>query len=91
MEDIGLAITIAWALWYNKNEVIHGKPRKAGLKLVDWCKNYLDEYWFANRTLSNPSTHLEVTWFPPNYPSYKVNVDAARFKAQKAASAGVII
>ncbi|XP_030947476.1 uncharacterized protein LOC115971614 [Quercus lobata] len=84
MEDIDLAITIAWALWYNRNEVIHGKPRKAGLKLVDWCKNYLDEYWSANRTSVNPPAHLEVAWSPSNFPSYKVNVDAARFMAQKA-------
>ena len=74
-----------------RSDVIHGKSKKASLRLVDWCKNYLDEYWSANRTSSNPSTHLEVTWSPPNYPSYKVNVDAARFKAQKAVSAGVII
>ena len=91
MEDIGLAIIIAWALWSNRNEVIHGKPRKAGLKLVDWCKNYLDEYWSANRTLVNPPTHLEVAWSPSIFPSYKVNVDAARFMAQKAVGAGVII
>ena len=91
MEDIGLAITIAWALWSNRNEVIHGKPRKAGLKLVDWCKNYLDEYWSANRTSVNPPAHLEVAWSPSNFPSYKVNVDAARFMAQKAVGAGVII
>ena len=90
MEVIGLAITIAWALWSNRNEVIHGKPRKAGLKLVDWCKNYLDEYWSANRTSVNPPAHLEVAWSPSNFPSYKVNVDAARL-AQKAVGAGVII
>ena len=71
--------------------MIHGKPRKAGLMLVDWCKSYLEEYWSANRTSLNSSTHLEVTWPPPNYPSYKVNVDATRFTAQKAVGAGVII
>ena len=71
--------------------MIHGKPRKAGLKLVDWCKNYLDEYWSANRTSVNPPTHLEVAWSPSIFPSYKVSVDAARFMAQKAVGAGVII
>ena len=30
-------------------------------------------------------------WSPSNYPSYKVNVDAARFMAQKAVGEGVII
>ncbi|XP_075651545.1 uncharacterized protein LOC142622019 [Castanea sativa] len=60
VEDVGLAITIAWALWSNRNEMFHGKPRKAA-------------------------------WTPPTFPSYKVNVDAARFMAQKAVGAGVII
>ena len=71
--------------------MIHGKPRKAGLKLVDWWKNYLDEHWSANRTSVNPPTHLEVAWSPSIFPSYKVDVDAARFMAQKAVGAGVII
>ena len=35
MEDAGLIVTIAWALWTNRNEVIHGKLGKTGLLLVD--------------------------------------------------------
>ncbi|XP_075659274.1 uncharacterized protein LOC142629186 [Castanea sativa] len=91
VEDVGLAITIAWALWSNRNKMFHGKPRKAGVKLVDWCKSYLDEYWAANKVSVNPPNHLEVAWTPPTFPSYKVNVDAARFMAQKAVGVGVII
>ncbi|XP_075645379.1 uncharacterized protein LOC142616404 [Castanea sativa] len=33
MEDVGLAVTIAWALWTNRNNVHYRKPRKAGLML----------------------------------------------------------
>ena len=44
VEDVGLTVTIAWALWTNRNEVIHGKLRKTGLLLVDWRRSYLEEY-----------------------------------------------
>lgn len=36
-------------------------------------------------------TPLEVKWSPPNFPSYKIIVDAAIFSAQKAAGVGVLI
>ena len=44
MEDTRLAVTIAWALWTNRNDMIHGKLRKTSLLLVDWCRSYLGEY-----------------------------------------------
>lgn len=91
MEDVGLAVTIAWALWTNRNNVHYRKPRKAGLMLVNWLKCYLEEYWTANWTSLKQLTHLEVNWSPPNYPSYKINVDATIFSTQKAAGAGVIV
>ena len=91
MEDDGLAVTIAWALWTNINDVIHGKPRKTSLLLVDWCRSYLEEYWLQIIPPPKQPTQLEVNWSPPNFPSYKIIVDAAIFSAQKAAGVGVII
>ena len=95
-EKSGLAVTIVWALWTNRNEVRHGKQRKAGMSLLSWCKNYLDEYW--NVSCLSPkvfaqqaSHHLEANWSPPNYPLYKINVDGAVFSSQKAAGIGVIV
>ena len=51
----------------------------------------MEEYWTANWTSPKQLTHLEVNWSPPNYPSYKINEDAAIFLTQKAAGAGVIV
>ena len=67
MEDAGLTLTIAWALWTNKNEVIHSKLRKTGLLLVDWCRSYLEEYWATSNTLLTqltPQTQVEVKCSP---------------------------
>ena len=87
MEDAGLPITIAWALWTNRNEVIHGKLRRTSLLLVDWCRSYLEEYWATSNTLLTqltPQTQVEVKCSPLIFPLYKINVDAAIFSAQKA-------
>ncbi|XP_075650197.1 uncharacterized protein LOC142620773 [Castanea sativa] len=88
MEDAGLTVTIAWALWTNRNEVIHGKLRKTGPLLVDWCRSYLEEYWATSNTpltQLTEQTQVEVKWSPPIFPLYKINVDVAIFSAQKAA------
>ena len=96
IEESRLAVTIVWALWTNRNEVHHGKQRKAGMILLSWCKNYLDEYWNVSCLSSEVSAqqashHLEANWSPPNYPLYKINVDGAVFSSQKAAGIGVIV
>lgn len=77
MEEIGLAVTIAWALWINRNDVCHGKERKFGLQLLNWCKCYLEKYWVANSIPLKQYTRLEINWTPPTSPSYKINGDAA--------------
>ena len=89
MEDTRLAVTIAWALWTNRNDMIHGKLRKTSLLLVDWCRSYLGEYQPANNTLLKQPTQLEVN--PPIFPSFKINVDVVVFSPKMAASVGVII
>lgn len=91
MEDTRLVITIARALWTNRNDVIHGKSGKTGLLLVDWCRSYLEEYQAANNTPLKQPTQLEVNWFPPIFPSFKINVDVVVFSTQQAAIVGVII
>ncbi|XP_075670222.1 uncharacterized protein LOC142639988 [Castanea sativa] len=62
MEDVGLAVTIAWVLWSNRNDAFTKSVNPSGSQ-----------------------------WSPPNYPSYKINVDATSKTAQKAVGASVII
>nr|POE70028.1 putative ribonuclease h protein [Quercus suber] len=79
MEELGLAVTVVWALWNNRNEVRHGKLRKASPGLINWCKLYLEEYWFVSDSPSQATPQLDASWVPPSYPLYKVNVDGAVF------------
>ena len=96
MKESRLAVTIVWALWTNRNEVRHGKQRKAGMSLRSWCKNYLDEYrnvsYFSPKVSAQQASHyLEAKWSPPNYPLYKININGAVISSQKVAGIGVIV
>ena len=86
-----LVATIAWAMWGNRNEVQNGGKKKSGCELVQWTSRYLKEYYIA---LVRAATETEVTvarWAPPPPDRYKINMDGAVFKAQKAAGIGVLI
>ena len=88
---VALVATLAWAMWGNRNEVRNGGKKKTGCELVQWTSRYLKEYYAA---LFRPATDREVKvarWAPPPPGRYKINVDGAVFKAQKAAGIGVLI
>ena len=38
------AVTTAWALWHNRNEMRYGGVRKSGQQLIRWPSDYLREY-----------------------------------------------
>nr|POF25455.1 hypothetical protein CFP56_15447 [Quercus suber] len=40
---IALIVTIAWALWCNRNEVRTGGKRKSGREITTWAATYLAE------------------------------------------------
>ena len=88
---VALVATIAWAIWGSRNEVHNGGKKKSGCELVQWTSRYLKEYYAA---IERPATVPEVQvtrWSPPPLDRYKINVDGAVFKAQKAAGVGVLI
>nr|POF15803.1 glutathione s-transferase t3 [Quercus suber] len=39
--DAEIVVTLAWAIWFNRNEVRHGRNRKNALALVHWSRQYL--------------------------------------------------
>ena len=49
-EKVARMVTIAWALWFNRNEIRLRGVRKAGKDVVRWATNYLEEYWSANES-----------------------------------------
>ena len=88
---VALVATIAWAIWGNRNEVRNGGKRKTGCELVQWTSQYLREYYAAiDRPAKVPDVQV-ARWTPPPSDKYKINVDGAVFKDQKAAGVGVFI
>lgn len=43
-DKVARMVIIAWALWFNRNEIRHGGARKAGQEVVRWAMHYLEEY-----------------------------------------------
>ena len=92
-DKVARMVTIAWALWFHRNEVRLGGARKVGKDVVRWATQYLEEYWTANECGRSVPVVVERTgsWLPPRANWFKINVDGAVFESQKAASLVVII
>ncbi|KAK9987726.1 hypothetical protein SO802_027965 [Lithocarpus litseifolius] len=86
-------VTIAWALWCNRNKVRNGRKRKTGMEITRWAATYPAKYTAATESTSFPRQTLELRslWTPPAAPSFKVNVDGAVFSSQGAVGIGVLI
>ncbi|XP_075665921.1 uncharacterized protein LOC142635688 [Castanea sativa] len=86
-------VTIAWALWCNRNEVKNGGKQKSGKEINTWAATYLAEYTAAVATPCVPllMEELKSSWSPPLSPLFKVNVDGAVFSTQGAVGIGVVI
>ena len=93
-DKLAQIVTIAWALWCNRNEVRNGGKRKNGKEIIGWAATYLAEYTAATESTSvvpRPSLELRSLWTPPPAPLFKVNVDSAVFPSQGAMGIRVLI
>ena len=50
-ERVAMVVTVAWAIWANKNEVRNGKRKWTGQDIVQWTSQHLAEYLPANDSL----------------------------------------
>ena len=46
-DKVAHAVTIAWVIWHNRNEVRYGGVRKLGQQISSWALDYLREYRLA--------------------------------------------
>lgn len=92
-EKVARMVTIAWALWFYRNDIRLGGVRKAGQDVVRQATQYLEEYWSAIGREQSAPVVIErvVSQFPPRENQFKINVDGAVFAHQKEAGLGVII
>lgn len=90
-KKVAMVVTIAWDIWFNRNEVRNGGSKKTEMALVQWTIQYLEEYSATNEIPTTILMIQVVAWSPPISLRYKFNVDRAVFKAQKAAWVGLVI
>ena len=64
-EKCSRLVMIAWALWNNRNEILHGDEGKTGPAVALWAATYLQEYWSVKESnsgaASNQFLHLAET------------------------------
>ena len=48
-KDAELVVIMAWAMWFNRNEVWHGGRKKSAEALFQWSCQYLQEFQEANQ------------------------------------------
>ena len=59
--------------------------------LLQGALNYLMEYQACSLLSDGSTPPTKVSWSPPSHNWYKINVDGAVFRDQKAAGVGVIV
>lgn len=86
-----LIITIAWCIWYNRNQVRLGKPTQSAGMIINKAKEVIEEFQVANFTPSKPIVKEADLWINPKPPLYNVNIDGAVFAQQQASGVGAVI
>ena len=43
-ENIEMILTSVWAMWGNRNDILHNRTHKDGKMLLQWAMQYLEEY-----------------------------------------------
>nr|XP_023889547.1 uncharacterized protein LOC112001606 [Quercus suber] len=65
-DQVAQAVTIAWALWHNRNELRYGGEGKSGQHLTRWVADYLIEFRVAvaQNTPGVPVPRQVASWSP---------------------------
>ena len=90
--DLELFLTAAWAIWFNRNKVIHEDKCSSPSQVWQMAKNLIEEFNEAASTdLYTPRpSHLYI-WSPPPPGIFKIKVDGSSSDLEESSSIGVII
>lgn len=61
-ELLGLVYTVAWCLWFNRNEVRHGKVWSQASVILQKAHYLLNDFQTANFKLNQPAYDDIVQW-----------------------------
>ncbi|KAI9181032.1 hypothetical protein LWI28_010647 [Acer negundo] len=78
--ELALICVVWWRVWYWRNQIVH---QSSGLDpgiLVNWCRDYLEEFRHAKAQVAGPVVMRPaevIKWCPPSSDFYTLNSDAA--------------
>ena len=65
IEILGLVITVAWCMWFNRNAMREGKARQQNVVILQRTIYLMEEFQMANFKLPQPVISDIVLWTPP--------------------------
>ena len=90
-QDLELFFGIAWAIWYNRNKVVHEDGCLSHQQVWQLAKSVVEDFNnVVDWDFSQPRA-LPIKWTPPPIGIFKVNVDGATSDHGGNSSVGVIV
>ena len=89
--DLKIFFGVAWAIWYNRNKIMHESSSQILEHIWSFVKRYIQEFKCVSIACSQ---HLNLTrekWATPPPGVFKINVDGATSKNERNSSVGVVI
>ena len=85
-------LTATWAIWFNRNKVIHEDKCSSPSQVWQMAKNSIEEFnEAASIDLYTPRPSHLYSWSPPPPGVFKINVDGSSSDLEESSSIGVII
>ena len=90
--DLELFFTVAWAIWFNKNKVIHDDLCSSPSQIWQMAKILLEDFNdTASSDFCTPNPSQLHSWSPPPPGVLKINVDGSSSDLEDSSCIGVII
>ena len=91
-QDLELFFTVTWAIWYNRNRIIHEGKCSSPLQVWQMARSSIEDFFdVATIDLSAPRPTLSSCWSPLPLGVFKINMDGASSDLDGTSSIGVII
>ena len=89
--DLEIFFGVAWAIWYNRNKIVHESSSQLLEHIWSFAKRYIQEFKSASIACTQHLTLTEEKWTAPPPGVFKINIDGATFENERNSSVGVVI
>ena len=90
-QDLELFFAMTWALWSNRNRIVHKDNNLSPLQVWHMVKIVVEDYAYSASWDFDPTRPAPSKWVLPPPRIHKVNVDGASSKQDNFSSVGVAI